>query len=762
MTHNESRQPHGTESNTRLASSTETAHAMNEGSAQRPTISVLIPTYNRAEFVAAALASVYAQLSLADEVVVVDDGSSDSTPQAVEPFLTRGVRYIRKEHSGAPATRNRAVEEATGDYVLWLDSDDVLIDTTIQHYRAALDEDPSIDVLYGTLVIVDNNLNITGKKLEHPDWRARNRELVSTLLMMNVLPNPGTLVRKNLYERFGGYALDFPRAHDYEFWTRIAPHATFQRLHAPVVLWRWHDANMSAPSVDFNTSYDARIVQKLLDTWGLEELFFDLPWDEPSRARSEAIASLRITQRFLHLNMSELALPYLQRSHALMPTEDTALLLEELGASTPIGSPSPSADPPLKVLMAVHRFPPDPPGGVEMYTEQLARELQAQGHEVHILAARYNGEAPAGQVTQEDVNGLTVWRITTRTDTIIHEFRQEDVGKGVASFLATLRPDVVHVQHLIGLTLPTLEAIRRAGYPTVLTLHDGWFACHQFHFLEDGVRPCSGPETIDKCVNCFVHRTPGAESGDHLPELFYYFALRRQQMQRAYQGFDRVLVPTRFLLDKLIQAGFNHPATELHPLGLPETQRLPHLAGNGRLRFVLPGNVFPTKGQDIALRAFAQLPADRCELHIHGSEVNDEYLKQLRRLIPEGHHVTFHGRYTAEELPGMYANADVCIVPSRSENYPLVTRESLQAGVPVIAARVGGMEEIVEDGINGLLVKPVDPRDLARAMQRVLEEPDLLAHLRANTGKVLSMRDDARSLVKIYRSLVPIAEGAAS
>jgi glycosyltransferase involved in cell wall biosynthesis len=86
-------------------------------------ISVVIPTYNRAAEIAAAVASVLAQTLPPHEVIVVDDGSTDMTPEALAPLMDR-IRYVRKPNGGASSARNRGVLEATGDWIAFLDSDD--------------------------------------------------------------------------------------------------------------------------------------------------------------------------------------------------------------------------------------------------------------------------------------------------------------------------------------------------------------------------------------------------------------------------------------------------------------------------------------------------------------------------------------------------------------------------------------------------------------------------------------------------------------
>lgn len=117
----------------------------------KPLITLATPTYNRAAFLGKTINSGLAQRYPNFEYVIVDDGSTDDTESVVLEFNDPRIRYFRKEHSGAPLTRNRCVQEARGDFLLWLDSDDVLYPRVITHYAELLNCFPDVDILYGEI-----------------------------------------------------------------------------------------------------------------------------------------------------------------------------------------------------------------------------------------------------------------------------------------------------------------------------------------------------------------------------------------------------------------------------------------------------------------------------------------------------------------------------------------------------------------------------------------------------------------------------------
>ena len=138
--------------------------------------------------------------------------------------------------------------------------------------------------------------------LRYDDFAGQNGLLLARLVHANPLPLPGSLMRRSLAQEAGGFDVEFTRAHDYEFWTRLAPVARFRHVPFLAVQWRWHDSNMSSGSVARDLSFEARVVERLLARHPLTELFPDLPWEKDwPRAQAEAARQLaEIFTRYGH------------------------------------------------------------------------------------------------------------------------------------------------------------------------------------------------------------------------------------------------------------------------------------------------------------------------------------------------------------------------------------------------------------------------------------------------------------------------------
>ncbi|NLO20007.1 MAG: glycosyltransferase, partial [Ignavibacteria bacterium] len=288
--------------------------------------SVCIFTYNRAKYLKEAINSVLSQSYENFELVIYDDGSTDNTSEVVRSFSSEKIRYFKKEHTNAPDTRNKAIAEAKGKYIIWLGSDDVILPDTLLHYSEILKEHPNIDILYGDLYICDENLKVS-EELTYEDWKGRNRELLTNMLFSNSLPDGGSAIRKSLYQQYGNYSLDFPRAHDYKWFSQVVKFVNLKKANRFVYKWRWHSSNMSSGSVDIDFSYDVEVVKGIINNNSLQELFYFLNWDNPKRAKADAY--LYLAKRFIHLKDYNIALDYLKQIYYLHPSPDIKASIEQ-------------------------------------------------------------------------------------------------------------------------------------------------------------------------------------------------------------------------------------------------------------------------------------------------------------------------------------------------------------------------------------------------------------------------------------------------
>jgi glycosyltransferase involved in cell wall biosynthesis len=157
------------------------------------------------------------------------------------------------------------------------------------------------------------------------------------------------------------------------------------------------------------------------------------------------------------------------------------------------------------------------------------------------------------------------------------------------------------------------------------------------------------------------------------------------------------------------------------------------------------------------IRAFQRLRAPDAELWLHGFELpNSQFTRRLHRLADDNPRIHFAGPYTKAGLPGMLNQLDVLLIPSIwHETFSFVTREAILAGLPVIASRMGGIPEAIDDGVNGLLLPPEDMEAWVSAMRRVVENRGLVAafHRAQLSRRIKSMDEHAAELVQLYTQM---------
>ncbi len=146
---------------------------------------------------------------------------------------------------------------------------------------------------------------------------------------------------------------------------------------------------------------------------------------------------------------------------------------------------------------------------------------------------------------------------------------------------------------------------------------------------------------------------------------------------------------------------------------------------NTRLRILSVGRLLKCKGIQYLLEAFSQLEKDKYRLYIVGTGYFEESLKKKTALLKLQDSVTFLGALEHNELSLIYNQADIFVLPSYGDSFGQVFTEAMACGLPIIAARSGGVQEFVENGVNGFLVPPKDAKSIADAICRLASSPDL-------------------------------------
>lgn len=179
-------------------------------------ISVVIPTHNRASMLLEALQSVFQQSLQPAEVLVVDDGSTDRT-QEILAHLGNTVQYLRLPNSGVSGARNSGWRSAKGDWIAFLDSDDLWLPRKLERQINALAACPSTPLCYTDEIWIRN-----GKRVNPCKHHAKHSGLIFQHCLPRCIISPSSaLIRKDVLEELGGFDESLPVCEDYDLWLRL-------------------------------------------------------------------------------------------------------------------------------------------------------------------------------------------------------------------------------------------------------------------------------------------------------------------------------------------------------------------------------------------------------------------------------------------------------------------------------------------------------------------------------------------------------------
>jgi glycosyltransferase involved in cell wall biosynthesis len=214
----------------------------------KPSISVVIPTYNRAKVLAQSVASVQAQSFPVVEILVCDDGSTDGSRDALRAQMEKDprIRWLPGEHSGCPGVvRNRGLRAARGEWIAFQDSDDLWLPHKLERQLQVLRQAPAAAFLYSYAAALEADR--THRRMT-PFRIAREGRMFETLLFYSIVQTPTVLVRRDLLERVGLFdeAMRLTIAEDYELYLRLAAATPFHFVPEELVHCRAQRDSISA------------------------------------------------------------------------------------------------------------------------------------------------------------------------------------------------------------------------------------------------------------------------------------------------------------------------------------------------------------------------------------------------------------------------------------------------------------------------------------------------------------------------------------
>lgn len=363
-------------------------------------------------------------------------------------------------------------------------------------------------------------------------------------------------------------------------------------------------------------------------------------------------------------------------------------------------------------------------GGLEIMTHRLALQLRAEGHQVWVLS---NSSTGYKDYTLEGISVSTFPFLDALSRYRLLEIKQ--IFKKLDAFFDTVSPDLIHVH--------------------------GWF--ESFCFYQARV-----VEKRKLSLYLTIHG---------LLEQKHY---RTEACQKLWSMADGVSIVSESLRAPLLEQGLSHPNLQVIYNALPFPSK--PLQALPPQQLLMIGRLTEEKGFETAFHALKQLlpKYPHLKLRLIGDGVQFEQLHQLKKELKLDAQIRMEGFIHPDEIPSCIDAATLVLIPSTYESFSLTALQAAQRGRPVVASRVYGLKEVVEDGKTGLLVEPQNPVALADAIDRLLSHPDQIRAMgeagfeRANrlfnieitTQKYIHMYRD-KTVCPLVSVIVPAQNGEA-
>ncbi len=363
-------------------------------------------------------------------------------------------------------------------------------------------------------------------------------------------------------------------------------------------------------------------------------------------------------------------------------------------------------------------------GGAERYMLDLSAWLESQGHEILPFAMEHPQNLPAATsgffpsfVATERVRlnlaGLKTFR---------RMFFSSEARRKMGQLVDAKRPDVAHVHNIYTQLSPSiLDALKSRRVPVVMTVHDHHLVSPQYNVWAAGCGvDHSGDGIIAGTVSKFHKNSHAASFAQILAFKFHY---NRGSYRNAVDIF---LCPSDYIRRKLVAAGFPEAKLRTNHYGADPSAVVPTYGHKGYFLYV--GRLSEEKGVETVIQIARQLPD--VAFKIVGTGPDEA---RLHALAHGATNIEFVGFRSGELLSALYAGAMAALAPSRvHEIFPLITLEAMVHGKPVIGSNVGGMPEVVEDRVTGLLAPPNDLHAWVEATMRLAYDEDFRLNLARN------------------------------
>ena len=672
-----------------------------------PLISICIPTYNRSKFIGEAIDSALNQTYQNYEIIIVDDGSTDNTEEVVKNFNSPKIKYFKKLHTGAPSTRNFAINKASGEFISWLDSDDKLMPNTLSAHVNKLCKFKDADVIYGDLIMTNQN-NIPLRKITYNDWYQKNDALLSAIIKENPLPNIGSIVKKNVYERVGLFDEKFIRAHDYEWWSRAANTIIAKYNPIEAIYWRQHGGNLGAGSnkkVDY--SYEVRIILSLLEKHQINQLFPYLNWSDSNFRISTSAALEEISITIAKFGFYDVSLKLAKQAAVIHSSNQLQLLINQLKN--------------------------------KIEDEKILRQKNETILEKKGLKITYLINSILG--------------VTGGNQTLLHQANQlVELGCEVTIVTYTEKPSWFDIKARV------IRVNPHAKMSTYIPPSDVVISTY---FMNTH-------ELLDSEAKLKIYYAQGDQfifQDNSVSNLREDIKILKEKM-RELSGKSYLLPGVKFIpnsnnLAKAVEQNYGRKADAILPVCVDRSIFKPteRLGTDEKLKVLIVGP--DNKGSEIEPLIFKGIADIRESLNYLCNDDGERFqiirMSNTQKDIFKDYPCEFYVAPSNETKTKLYGTADILIYASHYDSVPLPPLEAMSSGTAVICTETSGAKEYCVDGENCLLVPIKSPREIAEVLLKLSNDLKLRKRLIEGgllTAQKMGSENSGKKLLQIIEKLL--------
>jgi glycosyltransferase involved in cell wall biosynthesis len=448
----------------------------------------------------------------------------------------------------------------------------------------------------------------------------------------------------------------------------------------------------------------------------------------------------------------------------------------------------------MRIMQITSGFPPYQLGGTNHLACFLATGLAKKRNLSVSVFSGGLGRKSREEYRDEQDNGFKTRRIKsfswkfleTRMPVVNSQsYKNETVEKLFIEFAREVKPDIVHFQHTIGLSMSLIPLAREYARRTVVSLQDFWYICPRVHLLKPDDTVCQGPIFGRACYSCkgqlqrrrlrglvinglmvrpkdslarrareFVKTEIVERHRERKEERQYNmkaYLERYKYATEAISNADHILAPSTFLRDAYGRIG-GIPESRICtiPLGVEPFQIEGKREVVKPIRFGYAGSPQRHKGVSLLFEVFSNIDPEEAQLVIWGTgwEKYFEALKKAKNII-------FMGGYDRKTIGRVFPSFDILIVPSLcSETFSYIAHEALSVKMPVIASNIGVFPDIISPRVNGLLFGIGDLESLIGEIKWILDAPERLKMLSRNINEVKTDESFVNEVFNFYKRIL--------